>query len=183
MRKTAATVVIAFLFSAIVLTGFVSSISANPYFEYRATATPIITIHTPINGTCANAVLLNFTVSKPEAWAGTQGVDGMLHYLSAVIIEIDGKQYDRIYAYDSLSSPFEYSTFLANLTEGPHNLTVLANAHGFSVEMHGLWKYSIPINSSSVAYFTLDTIAPLVSVVSLESKTYDSTGFTVELHS
>lgn len=167
-------VVIVLLFSAMVLAGFVSSVSANP-FEYRATATPIVTIHAPINGTCANAVFLNFTVSKPEAWAGTEAVDGMLQYLSSVVIEIDGNRYGWAGGFDdSLSSPFEYAASLTNLTEGLHNLTVRANAYGFSVEAHGLWKYSIPLNSSSAVYFTLDTTMPLVSIVSLESKTYDS---------
>ena len=178
MRKTAAavTVVLAFLFSALALGSFVGLVAANP-FEYRAETPPIVSIHSPINGTKMNIALLNFTVTKPEWWAGAQDVYGFKQKLVSVHIKIDGKHYGWAYGFDSsLTTPFDYAIYLTNLADGQHTLTIQADAYGFSVEMHGLWKYYIPINSSSVVYFTLDTIAPLVSVVSMENKTLDVAG-------
>jgi hypothetical protein len=169
----AAIIIFALLFLVAVGTHFVNLGKANPYFEYRATSTPIVSIQAPINGTVVNAVLLNFTVRKPEGWAGEQGVKGLLQYLSSVVIEIDGEFYGRAFGFDrNLSSLFDYSTCIAGLTEGLHNLTVRANAYGFSVEMHGLWEHSIPINSSSTVYFTFDTTPPTVSVEPIVNETF-----------
>jgi len=178
MRKAlpAAAFTLALLFSALAAGNFVKLGAANPFYEERRTDPPVISIHSPVNGTNVNSALLNFTVTKPEWWVGTPGSQGLAQTLNSVVIEIDGKYYGGASGFDSsLATPFDYAASLTNLADGHHNLTVRAYATGFVVEIHGIWKYSVPVNSSSIVYFTLDTISPRVSVMSMENKKYDDT--------
>jgi hypothetical protein len=69
--------------------------------------------------------------------------------------------------------------YLTNLTDGVHSLTVHAYATGFVVEIHGLWDYYVPINSSSTMRFTLDSTLPSVSILSLENSTYHTANVTL----
>jgi hypothetical protein len=69
--------------------------------------------------------------------------------------------------------------YLTNLADGVHSLIVHAYATGFVIEIHGLWNYTVSVNSSSVVYFTLDTTRPNVSILSLENKTYHTANVTL----
>jgi hypothetical protein len=175
MKKTALAVIfiLALLLSAVTQRGFIELVNANP-FAYEAMTPPVVRIYAPINETGVSTVLLNFTIAKPTYWASPQDIEGFYQHLDSVIIEIDGKHYDTVGGFDNLTEPYNYWTYLTNVTEGPHNLTVCAKAYGFSVEMHGLWKYYIPINSSSVAHFILDSVSPQISISSIQNKTYFS---------
>jgi hypothetical protein len=160
-------------------------VMANPYYEESRSDPPIVAILVPLNGTRSNSALLNFTVIKPEYWVGPPGVQGLANTLDKVVIEIDGKHYSEANGFDSsLATPFNYGVQLTGLTDGSHNLTVIAYATGYTIEIHGLWKYSFPINSSAAVCFSLDTVSPQISVTSIENRTYDDTdlplSFTVD---
>ena len=75
MRKTAAALILALLFSAAIGTMLVKLATANPTwstdFPREPDKTPpTITLHSPLqNQTCNSTnILLNFTVAKPETW-------------------------------------------------------------------------------------------------------------------
>jgi hypothetical protein len=170
---------LALLFLALVGGLLVELGMANPFYEERRTDPPVVSIYSPVNETCVNSALLNFTVTKPEWWVGTPGSLGYAQTLSSVSYEIDGKVYGANGFDGTLTSPFNYFVYLANLTDGAHSLTVHAYATGFVVEIHGLWDYYVPINSSSTVRFTLDSTLPSVSILSLENKTYYSTNVTL----
>lgn len=177
---TASAFILALLFSALATGNFVQLGAANPYYEERRADPPVVSIHSPVNETCVNSALLNFTVTKPEWWVGTPGSLGYAQTLSSVSYEIDGKVYGWANGFDStLTSPFNYFVYLTNLTDGAHSLTVHAYATGFVVEIHGLWDYYVPINSSSTVRFTLDSTLPSVSILSLENRTYHTANVTL----
>jgi hypothetical protein len=173
-RKALALIsVVTLLFSVVAGTQFVNSVEANPFFETRVASPPTVTIHSPANETCVNQVLLDFTVEKPEVWITTAGSFGYAQSFDGVSYEIDGKYYGSVDNIDrNLASSLNYHVYLTNLTDGAHTLTVRAYATGYVIEMHGLWGYYVPINSSTEIHFTLDTTSPMVSVMSLENKTY-----------
>lgn len=170
---TASAFILALLFSTLATGSFVQLGAANPYFEERRTDPPVVSIHSPVNGTYINSVLLNFTFTKPEWWVGTPGSLGYAQTLNSVSYEIDGKVCGWANGFDrALTSPFNYFVYLTNLTDGTHSLTVHAYATGFVIEIHGLWDYYVPVNSSSTVRFTLDSTFPSVSILSLENRTY-----------
>ena len=182
IRKTfpIAAFILALLFSILVGGQLVKLGTANPYHEERWADPPIILIHSPANETCVNNAVLNFTVTKPEWWVGTLGINGHAQTFDGVTYTIDGNFYGAVDEVDSnLTSPLTYFVYLTNLTDGTHRLTVYAYATGSVWEIHGLWDYSVPVNSSSTVFFTLDTTFPTVSILSLENKTYYSTNVTL----
>jgi hypothetical protein len=175
MRKAlpAAAFTLALLFSALAAGNFVELGAANPFYEERWTDPPVISIHSPVNGTNVNSALLNFTVTKPDWWVGTPGINGHAQTFDGVSYEIDGKYHGSVGSVDrNLTSPLNYFVYLTNLADGAHNLTVHAYATGPVWETHGLWDYNVSVNSSSVVYFALDTTIPSVSILSLENKAY-----------
>jgi hypothetical protein len=182
MKRKALTItlVLAFLFSVLATGDFVHLGAANPFHEERWADPPIISIHSPVNGSCVNKFLLNFTVTKPDWWVGTPGIYGHAQTFTRVSYRIDGKYYGSVRDIDrNLTSPLNYFEYLTNLTDGAHSLTVQAFATGSVWEKHGLWDYTVSVNSSSVMYFTLDTTLPSVSILSLENKTYHTANFTL----
>jgi hypothetical protein len=149
--------------------------TANPYYAESRSDPPIVSILSPLNGTRSNGACLNFTVEKPEYWVGPPGVQGLANTLDKIGIEIDGENYGEASGFDSsLAVPFNYGIQLVGLTDGSHNLTVIAYATGYTIEVHGLWKYTFPINSSDSVHFSLDVNSPQISVTSIEIKTYDA---------
>jgi hypothetical protein len=154
---------------------------ANPFPPvYNWTDPPVLSIHSPVNETYVNRVLLNFTVIKPEWWAGTPGINGHDQTFDGVTYYIDDRYYASVGEVDkNLSSPFNYFVYLTNLTDGPHSLAVHAYGTGSVWDQYGLCEYSPSVESSSVVYFTLDTSIPSVSILSLENKTYYSANVTL----
>jgi len=166
----------ALLFSAVVGTHFVNFGVANPYgAEFEYTTPPIISIRSLVNNeTFPDSVLLHFTVSKPDFWL-IHGGNEAQQILKSVRYQLDGKYYGPIPVNSGLESPFDYSVNLTNLGDGVHSLQVYAYASGWFIEMHGLWEYEVPINSSSdVVYFNVDATPPTILVFPVENKTYDT---------
>lgn len=144
------------VFSAFAVLQYIRLGTANPWFEYRWTDPPVIFMHSPTNGTFRDAVLLNFTVTKPEKWKDTPTVYlstptkyGEVQQFKYAEIELDGELYRRIEVHSNLSSPFRYTEDLTNLTEGTHTLQVFA--FGTGVVEGCEWKpnTSVDINSTS----------------------------------
>ena len=69
-RRLTPIVISALLFSAVAGTQFFNFSVANPYEAYTYTASPIISIHSPVDNEtfCSNNVPLNFTITKPDEW-------------------------------------------------------------------------------------------------------------------
>jgi hypothetical protein len=154
--------------------------NANPVPPvYNWTDPPVLSIHSPVNETYVNTFLLNFTVTKPEWWVGTPGINGHDQTFSGVTYYIDDRYYASAGKVDqNLSSSFNYFAYLTNLTDGPHSLTVHAYGTGSVWDQYGLCEYSPSVESSSVVFFTLDTSIPSVSILSPENKTYHAENVT-----
>jgi hypothetical protein len=161
------------LLSTIAGTQFVNLGVANPYgAETEYTTPPIISVHSPVNNETSSNVLLNFTVTKPSFWLIHGGIEAQ-QILKSVRYQLDEKYYDPIPVNSGLKSPFDYSVNLTNLEDGVHSLKVYAFATGWVIEIHSLWEYEVPINSSSDAvYFTVDATPPTILVLPVENKTY-----------
>jgi hypothetical protein len=70
---------------------------------------------------------------------------------------------------------FFYNTTLTGIPEGKHSIVINVTAYGGYAE--GLTLYSFEIRVSSSVNFTIDTALPMVSVLSVKNKTYDTTDF------
>jgi hypothetical protein len=182
-RKTLAlTLILALLFSVAIGGRLVKLGISNPWYEDRWTDPPVISIQSPTNETCSDIVLLNFTVTKPDKWKskptvylGTPTRYGDVQQFDFVKIELDGKLHRSIEVYSNLSSPFSYSENLTNLGDGVHSLRIYAYGTGIVEGCEWSPNTSVGINSSSnLVYFRLDTISPIISVLSVENKTYYS---------
>jgi hypothetical protein len=182
-KKTLSAVVFisALLFSAVTGTQLTNLAAANPLIEERYESPPIVSIHSPANGAYVNRVLLNFTVTKSGDWLSTpisfSYAGGLSQKLVSVSFHIDGKFYGSVAPNSNLSSPFNYSLYLANLTDGSHTLVVRADSTGVVRNWISSTVYSVPIDSVfATVNFTLDSTTPNVSFLSTE-KTYTTSEF------
>jgi hypothetical protein len=181
-KALALTLILAMLFSVIIGEHFAKLGMANPWYEDRWTEPPVISIESPTNETYSGSVMLNFTVSKPEKWKsnpttylGTPTLYGDTQQFNSVKIELDGKTYRSIEVHSNLSSPFRYSEDLSNLRDGEHNLRIYAYGTGVVEGCEWNPNTSVEISSESdLMYFVLDTTSPVISVLSVENKTYYS---------
>ena len=161
-------------------TQFVRLCTANPYHSFPYNQPPNITINLPLaNETySSNTVPLEFTITRPRIWLDNRNVSGKIlkNQLSLVSIVIDGKLYRTLRAYDDLSSPFSYYYNHTNFEDGTHNVTVIAHCEGWDLEMRNFWQKPLSYDASSdVIVFNVDTTSPVVSVLSPENASYEST--------
>ena len=90
--------------------------------------------------------------------------------LKSISYQLDGKLYGPFIAGSYLESAFNYSTNLANLTVGRHSLKVFAEANGWFIEIHDLWRREFPITASSdTIYFLVEKNVPEVIVAPIEN--------------
>ncbi len=185
MRKTFLNVafITVLLFSAIVVTQFVRSATANPYGTLTYKGSPIISMQSPLDNETysSNGILLGFTITKPgygvmwiTNWTTPEEV--FKNKLSHVYIIVNGKLYRIVNAESDLSSPFSYRENLTNLEEGAHNLTIIAYCEGVEIEAHGSWARYVPYYvSSDLIAFTVDATSPSISILYPENDSYEST--------
>ena len=158
------------LFSAVAGTQLANLAVANPINvpPDESTKPPTIAISSPIvNG---NNVSINFKVTVGESATAT------FKQIVAVYYTADWNQ-NTTYVYSSgglifIPAPTEFSYNL-NITaapEGNHTITVYADEYG----VYGYLSVGFSITSFSSVNFTIDTIPPNVSVLSMESVTYDT---------
>ena len=141
---------------------------------------PVISIHSPLNESCVNNSMLNFTVAKPEWWYNAQsqywGASAIEQMVSSVSYEIDGKTSIPVNVNSSLSSPINYCMSTSNLKDGVHTLRVHANFTKVLRNSNGVWRAEPADTSSDTVRFTVDTAPPRVSVLSFEAnKTSNAT--------
>jgi hypothetical protein len=172
-----------YLLSAIARIQFISLATADPLIEERYESPPIVTIHSPANGAHVNSVMLNFTVTKSEDWLSTpisfsyELGSGLPQKLFSVSFHINGKFYGSVVPNSNLSSPFNYSLYLTNLTDGSHTLVVRADSTGVVRNWISSTVYSVPIDSVfATVNFALDSTPPKVSFLSAE-KAYTTSEF------
>jgi hypothetical protein len=174
---------IVLLFSAAAGTPLVNLASSSvPFADFQFVvpwvwdAPPTISIHSPINETSVNQILLNFTVAKPERWYNVQNPkwdsSAIEQKLNSVSYEIDGNLSEPIAADTNLWAPFNFSVILTNLDDGAHTLKVQANSTGVFRDSHGFWHTTPMCSTSQTVHFTLDSKHLTVSILSLaENKT------------
>jgi hypothetical protein len=171
------------LFSAVAGTQLANLAAADPLIEERYESPPIVSIHSPANGAYINSVPLNFTVTKSGDWLSSpisfsyEPGSGLSQKLVSVSFHIDGKFYGSVVPNSNLSSPFNYSLYLTNLTDGSHTLVVRADSTGVVRNWISSTVYSVPIDSVfATVHFTLDSTPPNVSFLSAE-KAYTTSEF------
>jgi hypothetical protein len=178
-KKCAVIVFMLVLLSSVAIaTLFVNLAKANPYLsdEFisppRDSKPPTISLNPLINNTVytSNIISLTINVSIPEPTAKYS-----LH-LHSIQYQTDWK--------DSLTSVYEYppgsgltiTDFSGNLTlaevpDGSHNVTFIANVDGgYAVGLTWYWFY---MKSYLNVFFSVDTVSPSVSILSIENRTYE----------
>ena len=142
------------LFSVLIGVQFVRLAAANfiyddPYTPEPDKNPPTISILSPENKTyTVNNVSLAFGVSEHISWA-SYSLDGQANVTIGNIPLVHG------------IGTFGNTT-LIGLPDGTHSLIVYARDEARNK------------GSSDMIYFTIDTIAPSISILSLENKTYDT---------
>jgi len=174
--------ILALCFSLVAATQFVNFGRANPYFQGGTTAPPpgaeppTIAIFSPTKDNAifaSNNISLTFNVSISEA----------TYMLTDVYYETDWQEGNTSAYHLDMSTPdyiysrswiteFSYNKTLTGIAEGKHNITVIASAHGYFVRE--MTAYHFDIGGSSVIHFTIDTPPTLVTVLSIENKTYEN---------
>jgi hypothetical protein len=168
----------ALVLSAVNGTLLVSVGQANPYHEMTYDAPPIISIFSPTqNEATPSNALLNFTVSKSNAWLIWANVTAgnLRNQLLRVNILIDGKLYRSVEANSYLTSPFSYSENLQNMTDGRHSLAVEADCEGWNFEIHQSWSKKLFYKASSDGInFTVYAVPPQIMLLSVANDTYEA---------
>ena len=182
VKKTALVVCILILLLAGIFQ-LSSLATANPLIEERYDSPPIISIQSPENGTQIKSVLLNFTVTKSEDWQSIplsfsyEPGSGISQKLVRVNIYLDEKFCRSVYADSNLSSPFNYSLYLKNLTDGSHIISAISCSTGVVRNWISSTVYEVPVdNSIAMSHFILDSTQPNVSFLSM-AKTYATSEF------
>jgi hypothetical protein len=161
---------IVLLFSVLFATNSTSVVKANPIGEMEYATLPLIIINSPLDNSTfsIDKISLNITVARPHGWL-IQGGEAR-QMLKSISYELDGKVNGPIVADSYLESSFNYSTDLANLTVGRHSLKVFAEANGWFIELHDLWRREETITASSdIIYFTVEKNVPEVIVAPIEN--------------
>jgi hypothetical protein len=131
---------------------------------------PTIALQSPHNETYAkNNVTLNFTVTKPDSWTFDMitSINYILDDYEPVVLFKSSSTYT-----DRLPKETTYSKELTGLDEGLHSLQVnVATNHFFSSENLNVPNIYTAV-VSEVAYFTVDTSPPNITIQSPENKTY-----------
>ncbi len=189
MEKAAVTAIMfALLLSAAAGISVVKLANANfvGFWGIEACDLPLICIDSPLNKTYNynGKVLLNLTISPSENWSYYYETVNSFNY------SLDGEFAKTIIVNSSLSEypcwqngreglvkPFSYSTLLENLTDGNHVVRVFVKYTGYFLEGLVSRSHSEPEGHpemvvSAMVSFTLDTISPIIEIVSVESKTY-----------
>jgi hypothetical protein len=182
----ALTLISAFLFSEALGAFFVKSTQANPYFvnpEYTevsppaGTKPPIVTIHTPQNGSCypKNLTLtFDVTVPEPNGNKSIYAITELYYKASWHPNEITITQ----------KSIFDSASFSINLTDvrgGDHSITIYAVGFGsyktgeeFDSESCTMTYYIETFEKTgfSTVSFTKDLVSPRISFLSPPNGTY-----------
>jgi hypothetical protein len=160
-----------------------SDISLGTISPDSNTKPPVVSVFAPENLTIipTNVISLSINVSIGESSTAYS------KYIDEVYYKTDW-QINNTYIYESNPTKSAYSTEpiqfskMINLTgipDGNHSLMVYAKERGayynhsdYSPPVWYFYYYLFEINGSSTVFFTVDTTAPRITVLSLANKTY-----------
>ena len=182
----------ALLLSAIAGTQFAKLGRANPYIrDYvregevsppEGTQPPAITILNPNNNTAyaSNNVAFTFNVSIPESNEVSLSITE-IYYKASWQSSNTSVDLRALRIANNYRTPTSFSINVT-VADGPRWIVVYAVARGFSHEtrheIKGIYSttYYIgyKISGSSAVNFTIDTVPPEISVLTMENKTYDT---------
>ena len=159
-------------------TQLISLGKANPYYRDIQDVSPPddaetkFTIASPENNTiyASGDLLLNFNVSvKSAKW----------YRIDMITYKTSWKEdtftvYKWVWSPENPDPPFVDYSFIVNLTgiqEGKQNITItVIGRGGYAIDYVA---YNFYTNVSSSIYFTIDAISPIVSILTLENKSYN----------
>jgi hypothetical protein len=177
-RTIVFSLILALLSSALTGVWFIDLGSANPgFYLYPHSPQTLILVQSPENNTTHNNTSMNtnFTLDL-STWV--LAMDGILNpnysAFSSVICYLDSHSvWEKTV---NSAEKFNFSVPLSGLSEGLHTIEVNATTTGQHYSYEPKWGlYDTPVlGSSGVVYFVIDTIAPRLSILSLENKTYYS---------
>ena len=180
--------ILALLFSTLAGTQVISLAAANPVLDYKFGLPPTnmqpqtITVVSPENDVtyASNNLPLSFNVSlnSTKTWYDIHitTVYYTTSWQEANVTVYEWKYYDLYNLDPSNDDPFitefSHELNLTEIPEGKQNITITVLATGSYIK--DLVAYSFITNVSSFVSFTVDTIAPSVSILSPENKSYNS---------
>ena len=172
---------------------FTSLAKANPrpgvsYPENPDMNEPTIDIGTLENDKISNVnhVTLSFSVKKPLSWFNIYPIHGDLMSISYILYEKKVEVSSNLESEHSNSKPLTFTKVLSGLLEGNHSLKVCVWSVSYYLDpnrpddsTYGWWRYP-PANYymdtySQIVNFTVDTIPPYISNLSIENATYNMT--------
>jgi hypothetical protein len=166
-RKALTTAVsLALILSAVTGTQLVDSGNADPYFEYGSTGAPLISLDSPTSKTYAGPVRLSFTVAQSEHWLPS------LQEFNSASYYVDGVLRGSVKVNSDLSSPYNYSVLLSNLTDGRHTVSVTFTSTGWILNTLSGEVYRPTNTTIATVSFALDTTPPKITVLTPLNSTY-----------
>jgi hypothetical protein len=169
---------LALLFTEVAGAQFINAGSANPgFYFYPHHPETLVYLMSPENHAAHNAnnIDVNFTLDI-STWA--LPMDGLLNpnysFSSSVICYLDSHSvWEKTV---NSAQKFAFSVPLTGLSEGLHTIEVNTTTNGKHYANEPKWSlYETPVlNSSGIVSFSVDTIAPRLSILFLENKTYYS---------
>ena len=133
-----------------------------------------------------NHVTLSFSVKKPLSWFNIYPIHGDLMSISYILDEKKVEVSSNLESEHSNSKPLTFTKVLSELLEGNHSLKVCVRSVSYYIDpnrpddsTYGWWRYP-PANYymdtySQIVNFTVDTIPPYISNLSIENATYNMT--------
>jgi hypothetical protein len=185
------------LFSPLTIPVLVNVVRANPTIFSDTLGTcapdsntkpPVVSVFAPANHTvyAANGISLSVNVSVGESSTASS------KYISEIYYKADWQTsnfsiYDYnptkdIYSTEPVITQFSKTLNLTGMPDGNHSLVVYAKERGSYYDhtdysAGNVWYeyyYLFEVDGSSSVFFAVDTIAPSISVLSIEDKTYHS---------
>jgi hypothetical protein len=147
---------------------------------------PSISVQSPKHNQIYNStdIWLNFTVAKPETWFVYNVAYGCQGEIKFVRYTLDGQESANISANDiawgdyksPLGRTLEFSINLTELPEGLHNLMLIAEGtyYYYNRTLQQVLTNTVVGNSSEIG-FTVDTVPPEITILSVKNETYYTT--------
>jgi hypothetical protein len=178
-KKWRAIIFIIVLFSASIVFLFVDSAMANPLYQESISPPSdvkpsVISFDPQINNTVynQNTISLTVDVSIPE----TEAINKYGLYINNIRIQRDWNNSDvRVYSWGGsgpLITDFSGNLTIADIPEGSHTVTFIANMHGGYFVWETATSYNFRLASYSNLYFSVDTTSPSISLLSITNRTY-----------
>ncbi|MBT0159643.1 hypothetical protein G4O51_06630 [Candidatus Bathyarchaeota archaeon A05DMB-2] len=192
MKKLSTAVIISvLLWSTVVTAEFINIGQANPYIHDskiegtvpppEGTKPPVVLISNPANHTSypSNNFSLDFSVTIEKSNNISLSLSE-LHYKASWLRDRTEVDLLSFFTKNNYTWPSTFSINVTDVPEGPHWIEVYAVATAFAYEIrhevkdvfYTTYYAAYEITSSSIVNFTIDTIAPIILLLSVENKTY-----------